>query len=84
MIENNIPPPYAPSTTRIRAQNQRGEPPLPRHVLAAMNVNDSVHVVGDARIVQNARNAASIYGRTTGQQFVSRAEGEGVRIWRTL
>ena len=82
MIDTHIPPPQV--LPRTQSQRRRGEPPLPRHVLAAMNVNDSVHIVGDARSVQNARTAAAIYGRLVGWQFVTRAEGEGVRIWRIL
>lgn len=80
MIDTHIPPPQV--APRTRTQMHRGNPPLPRCVLAAMSVNDSVHVVGDARVVQNARNAASVYGRMTGWQFVTRAEGAGIRIWR--
>jgi hypothetical protein len=74
MIDNHIPPPQ--HTTRNR------EVPLPRTILQKMQVNDSVYIAGDARIVFNARSAATMYAKKSGKQFITRAERDGVRIWR--
>ena len=74
MIDHDVPIP-----TNTRSQH----PILPRAVLAAMQVGDSVRIVGNSREIQNARNAASVYGKIAGWKFTARTEDNGIRIWRT-
>ena len=46
----------------------------------AMSVGDSFFVVGKLRSSMSAVVANT--GRRTGWRFVTRAEGDGVRVWR--
>ncbi len=74
MIEHDVPIP----TNRPNAH-----PPLPREVLAEMQVGSSVHIAGGKQEAQKARTAAYMFGKLKGWKFMSRTEGNGIRIWRT-
>lgn len=53
-----------------------------RYRFMAMAVGESIFVEGTSREIASARSAASHVGRRHGMRFVSRSEGEGIRIWR--
>jgi hypothetical protein len=51
-----------------------------RYPFGDMNVGDSIFV---SQHSEKARTSASYYGKRNGKKFSCRAEGVGLRIWRT-
>lgn len=51
-----------------------------KYPFPSMEVGDSFFVPGDQ--ASKARPAAHTWGRVHGRKFMTRKEGDGVRIWR--
>lgn len=72
-IDRHIPPP-----TNLRADIPPGSHPFRR-----MDVGDSVLFPHEPKGYQSAPAAyARKFGQRSGKKFVTRKEGDGVRVWR--
>lgn len=51
--------------------------------LQAMPVGSSTYITGTPKALATARTLISRFGKRTGRKYVTRTDGDGIRIWRT-
>ena len=71
-IRDDIPPPKERGKKYKFTQLQPGQSVL----------EDKPDDVGAHTFIMRVRAAMQYHSKTTGQQFITRAEGESIRVWR--